>query len=104
MDTAEHEQIVKRLRELAKAACPRCGEHDFVVLPHYVNLPVQENENEFNIGGKCLPAIVSVCSKCGFVAHHALGMFRALKHPADAKRADSPEAAAAAPPAPAEVK
>jgi hypothetical protein len=71
------EEIKKILNALAErganAPCPRCGNPGFGIVPGYFTNFVQAEQGTAVFGGKNLPTVAAVCTKCGWVAHHALG-------------------------------
>ena len=54
----------------ADRPCPRCGHEDFDLVDGYVALAVQAKLTEPAITS--LPAVVTVCEHCGYIAQHAV--------------------------------
>ncbi len=50
-----------------------CGNKNFILVDGYFNQPLQSNPSGITLGGRTLPSIAIVCSKCGFISNHALG-------------------------------
>ncbi len=75
MDEQQRQEIARRLRTRGvNLPCPRCGETDFAVLDGFLNESLQEDFTVFEIHGQTLPTAVTVCSNCGFLAEHVLGI------------------------------
>jgi len=53
--------------------CPRCGNRDFTVLDGYFSQSLQTHPVGLVIGGTSVPSAVTACTRCGFLALHALG-------------------------------
>ncbi len=71
MDQSRLDQIVKVLTEKGvKAPCPRCGHHHFTVVGDTL-FPMQEDPDQFVIGGPSVPAVMAACGNCGFLTFHA---------------------------------
>jgi ribosomal protein S27AE len=68
--------------------CPRCGNLQFTIADGYFSHPVQKDLNSFNIGGPSIPSIVLVCTRCGFMSQHALGVIGLLPAPVEKKQGD----------------
>jgi len=58
----------------ATQPCPRCLHKGFIIADGYVVNQMQFDLAIFNMGGPSIPAVVTVCEKCGFIAQHALGV------------------------------
>lgn len=73
MDPNRLNQYIDALTQKnVKAPCPRCGNVHFEILGEtYFSL--QDNPNTFRVGGPSIPAVIIVCSKCGFITFHAQG-------------------------------
>lgn len=71
----EKEKIIKTLRERGvKSVCPMCGNNNFILADAYFNNTLQSNWETISLGGPSIPTIPIVCSKCGFISQHALGV------------------------------
>lgn len=58
----------------ANEPCPRCGNTEFVLLDGYTTVTTNQGVTPtFIIGGPTIPAVVTVCKRCGFIAQHAIG-------------------------------
>ena len=68
-------EIIKALEQRgAILPCPRCGSRQFSVAKEgYFNQTLQTELTGIVIGGPSIPTVVVICSKCGYVAQHALG-------------------------------
>jgi ribosomal protein S27AE len=79
--TAEQrEQIIKALQDRgATNSCPRCGNASFTVLNGYFTHSIQPNLGGLTLGGPSVPTAVVVCTRCGWLAEHALGTLGLLQ-------------------------
>ena len=60
--------------------CPRCGQLNFALVSDGIlKTPVQDLSNNVILGGTTIPSIAAVCTQCGFLSIHALGMLGFLK-------------------------
>lgn len=69
--------------------CPRCGNAHFGIENGLAYLNVQDATPDVVIGATAIPAAITVCGRCGYVALHALGVLNLLnnedfRHAADA--------------------
>ena len=62
----------------AVSPCPRCGKQNFVMADGYFNRAMQDNFSSITLGGPSIPTLAVVCSNCGWVAEHALGVLGLL--------------------------
>jgi hypothetical protein len=63
----------------ARNPCPRCSNSQFMLLPGYFNQTIQpELAGGLVIGGPSLPTVVLICSRCGYLSQHALGVLGLL--------------------------
>lgn len=72
------EQVGKIIAALnskgVRGACPRCGNENFMLAPGTVSLSLQPpGAGGLVLGGPAIPSAVAICSRCGFIAAHALG-------------------------------
>ena len=76
MDEEKRKQIAKALTDRGVTMpCPRCGNNSFSVVDGYFNHSLQsEISGGLSIGGPSIPAAVTACNQCGFMAQHALGV------------------------------
>lgn len=58
--------------------CPMCQNKNFIMADGYFNNIMQTQFNSMSIGGPAIPTIAIVCSNCGFVSQHALGVLGLL--------------------------
>lgn len=81
------DEIIKKLSEKGiKGVCPMCGNNHFVVADGYFNNALQNSLETFNLGGRSIPTISIICSRCGFVSQHALGVLELLPKAEDEKK------------------
>ena len=84
------EEIIKKLNEKGvKNTCPMCGHQNFIIADGYFNSPMQQGLSGLVIGGPTIPAIPIVCTNCGFISQHALGVLDLL--PKEELKKDDPQ-------------
>lgn len=76
MNEDQKKKVIKALQDKgAVLPCPRCGNQNFTLIDGYFNQPLQKQlSNSLIIGGPSIPSVGVVCNKCGFIAHHAVGV------------------------------
>ena len=75
----DRERIAEALKKAkVNLACPRCGHDHFTVADAYFLHLMQQNPKHYAIGGRGLPCAVTLCTRCGFVAEHSLGILGLL--------------------------
>ena len=77
----EKQKIVVELNKRINSGeikCPMCGNKHFIIADGYFNSIMQDNLNNIALGGPSIPSIAIVCSKCGFISSHALGVLGLL--------------------------
>ena len=76
MTPEDKNKVVKALEERnAKLPCPRCGGRSFTLVDGYFNQSIQPSVGGgLVIGGPAIPSVAVVCTQCGFIAQHALGV------------------------------
>lgn len=62
----------------ATQPCPRCRNQSFTLVDGYFNQPIQTELGGLIIGGPSIPSIVVVCTQCGYMSQHALGVLGLL--------------------------
>lgn len=70
----------------AKLPCPRCGNGNFALVGGYFNQVLQTELTGFTLGGPSIPSAVVACTKCGFLAQHALGALGLLPSAEEQKK------------------
>ena len=74
LSNSDKQRIIEALKQAgAKLPCPRCGNNQFSLLDGYFNNTVQTELRGLVLGGTSVPSVVVVCSRCGFLAQHAIG-------------------------------
>jgi hypothetical protein len=76
-------------RRQIKMTCPMCQNKNFIMADGYFNNNMQTEFSSFSIGGPAIPTIAIVCSNCGFVSQHALGVLGLLPKEEN-KKTDEP--------------
>ncbi|TNE34369.1 hypothetical protein EP342_02920 [bacterium] len=69
------EELDKRIKGLT---CPMCHNKHFIIADGYFNNNMQDDFKNINLGGPSIPTISIICSNCGFVSQHALGVLNLL--------------------------
>ena len=69
------DELSSRIKQLA---CPMCHNLSFILADAYFNNSMQSNFKGIEIGGPSIPTIGIICSHCGFVSQHALGILGLL--------------------------
>ena len=71
----DQNRIIARLEELnVGLPCPRCGSTNFTLSDGYNIIPVRADIKGITIGGRAIPCITTVCTHCGYVSMHSLGI------------------------------
>lgn len=85
MNELSKEQKQRIIEELDKAGarlpCPRCANGNFTLLDGYFNQTVQTELGGLVLGGPSVPSVVVVCTRCGYMSQHALGVLKLLPKP-----------------------
>jgi len=71
-DTEKQRIIDALVKHGATKPCPRCDNQKFTLLDGYFN-PSITAETGAGLGKEVVPAIITVCSRCGYISTHALG-------------------------------
>ncbi|MFH1872792.1 MAG: hypothetical protein ABIK82_16425 [Pseudomonadota bacterium] len=58
--------------------CPMCGNPHLALSEAYFNQTLQTDLGVMNLGGPSIPTIGVICTNCGFVSHHAIGVLGLL--------------------------
>lgn len=77
----EKQKIIHELNakfNSAGARCPMCGNTHFIIADGYFNTFLQDSIKNISLGGDSIPSIPIICSKCGFISMHALGILGLL--------------------------
>jgi ribosomal protein S27AE len=71
---SKKDEIIKALEARgANRPCPRCGTNAFVLVGGYFQHTLQFELSGLQLGGTTIPTVAVVCSKCGYLAEHAVG-------------------------------
>lgn len=61
--------------------CPMCHHNQFTIIDGYITEHLQDDYRSIVIGsGKTIPSIILVCSQCGFMIQHSLGVLGILNN------------------------
>ena len=77
------DRLTERVKKMGRGfRCPMCGNEHFVLLDSYLRNDIQEDLTSVMLGGPSIPAAAIVCSNCGFISQHALGVLGLMpSHP-----------------------
>lgn len=64
--------------KIPNAVCPMCQHNSFVLADGYFNIPISNSMNDVVLGGTTIPSIGVICTNCGFISLHALGILGLL--------------------------
>ncbi len=79
LNNDQKKKIVEALEKRKHGlTCPMCQNKNFIMADGYFNNNMQTDFGSFSIGGPAIPTIAIVCSNCGFVSQHALGVLGLL--------------------------
>ena len=71
-------KIIESLKNKGvKLPCSRCGGLNFEVVDQ-TTFSINENLNAVQLGGPSVPAVLVVCSNCGFITFHSLGVLNLM--------------------------
>jgi ribosomal protein S27AE len=77
--------LSERLEKYAKrSACPMCGHGHFTIADAYLSNTLQSDFKLVNLGGPSIPSLAIICTNCGFISQHSLGILGLL--PAEVNR------------------
>ena len=82
------DRLTERIKKMGRGfRCPMCGHEHFVLLDSYVRNEIQDDFANVMLGGPAIPAAAIICSNCGFMSQHALGVLGLMppKTPEDSK-------------------
>lgn len=54
--------------------CPMCDNNDFKLADAYLRNDLQPDLSTMSLGGMSIPSIAIICSNCGFISQHAVGI------------------------------
>lgn len=74
-------KLAKALSDKIKSfRCPMCNNHSFTIVDGYLVQNLQSNMNGIVLGnGPMIPSVAIVCTNCGFMSQHNLGVLGMLK-------------------------
>lgn len=83
----QKERVIRAITSKNIRGCPLCGTNTWTVADGYFVQPLNINFNALALGGTSIPSIALVCSNCGFMSQHALGVLGLM--PDEKKEGDS---------------
>lgn len=88
-DEDKNKIISELSSHITNLRCPMCQGKNFVIADGYFNNMIQTNFSDgLVIGGPSIPTIGIVCTNCGFVSQHALGILKLMPKPKDDNNVD----------------
>ena len=79
LSESDKSRIAKAIEERGGIMpCPRCASTEFTVADGYLNQTIQTELTGLVIGGPSIPSALIVCTNCGFISQHALGVLGLL--------------------------
>ena len=51
-----------------------CHNKTFQLVEGFITTPVQPDLNGIQIGGPAIPGVAIICTRCGFISQHAIGV------------------------------
>jgi ribosomal protein S27AE len=77
--------LTERLSKSDKrSVCPMCGHAHFTIADAYLSNTLQADFNSVTLGGPSIPSLAIICTNCGFISQHSLGILGLL--PAEVSR------------------
>lgn len=61
-----------------KSSCPMCGNAHFTIADAYLTNTLQADFNSVTLGGPSIPSLAIICTNCGFISQHSLGILGLL--------------------------
>ena len=61
-------------KKVNKHPCPMCGNQHFSLVDGFLSNSVHSDLNVVNLGGAAIPTVSIICTNCGFISQHALGI------------------------------
>lgn len=72
---SEKQKIADELnKRISHLECPMCHGHQFSISDGYSTMSIQDEKTGVYLGGPMMPVISIICTTCGFVSSHALGV------------------------------
>lgn len=82
LSVEDKQAIIEKIQTIIpNLECPVCHNKHFLIADGYFNTAIQGDLNGMRIGGPSIPSIGIICSKCGFISHHALGVLGLMPKP-----------------------
>jgi ribosomal protein S27AE len=83
LNDEQKQKIIELLQKRkARKRCPRCGNKNFALLDGYFNQPIQKTIpvtiTDIVNNGAFISSVVVVCTRCGYLSQHALGVLGLL--------------------------
>jgi predicted RNA-binding Zn-ribbon protein involved in translation (DUF1610 family) len=76
--TRKKQEIVNILNTKIKPHCPMCGFNKFTLADSYIRNDLQDDLLSVNLGGPSIPSVAIICTNCGFISNHAIGILDLL--------------------------
>ena len=59
--------------------CPMCGNDQFTIADAYLRNDLQADLKNVSLGGPAIPSVAIICTNCGFISQHAIGILGLLQ-------------------------
>jgi len=71
--------LSQRLAKCGKqSSCPMCGHAHFTIADAYLSNTLQADFKSVTLGGPSIPSLAIICTNCGFISQHSLGIIGLL--------------------------
>jgi hypothetical protein len=78
-------EILARLNARGlRPKCPMCGNLHFSIGDGYFTHPIQNTLQPLAVIGMAIPTVALICTNCGFLSQHAIGVLGLLDRPSAA--------------------
>ena len=79
LDSEQKKNIADSLEQkIDGLTCPMCQSKNFIMADGYFNNNMQTDFSSISFGGPSIPTIAIICTNCGFISQHALGVLGLL--------------------------
>lgn len=86
LSLAQKEELIAALEKKGvPRACPMCVTNSWTIADGYFNNTLQANPSAINLGGVGIPTVAIICSNCGFISQHAIGVLGFLPNESQAE-------------------
>lgn len=72
-------------------ACPMCASNQWTISDGFLAPPIQFDLRNMVFGGQSIPSVALICTNCGFMSNHALGVLGLLPNLGSGNKSDAQE-------------